>query len=38
MNECPWYTNDCERYDCCECELYNIEEGNKEEENKGKRK
>ena len=37
MNNCPWYTNNCERYDCYECELYNVvEEENKEEENKEK--
>lgn len=32
MNECPWYTNDCERYDCFECELYNENINNDKED------
>jgi len=38
MNDCPFYELDCERFDCCECEIYQAyceDEENEEENNKG---
>ena len=37
-SDCPFYEIDCERFDCCECDLYQIyfyeDEENEEENNK----